>query len=267
MAKRFKLKLSFPSFQLCRSKKLSKFPGNPVPAIYRLSPVNPKARDIAYPHMPAPPPTTPEDHARCRPVYCDSRFCKAGGDKGRKVKSDGSRRSVTTSVSSRRSNNFLMDQDEDSESLISGLNSFSDKFDFVETVRERETSSHVISSAEKVQKQRFQRSEMTRKEKKTTMSAAGSMTRRTVEGKVKESFAVVKKSKDPYEDFKKSMLEMIMEMEMFEARDLEQLLQSFLSLNSRHYHGVIARAFMEIWQELFSEPRDDDNKKYSKDRS
>ncbi|KAI9113213.1 hypothetical protein K1719_015738 [Acacia pycnantha] len=266
MAKRFKLKLSFPSFQLCRSKKLSKFPGNPVPAIYRLSPVNPKARDLAYPRMPDPPPTTPEDHARSRPVYCDSRFCKVGGDRGKKVKSSGSRRSVPTSVSSRRSN-FLMDQDEESESLISGLNSFSDEFDFVEAVRERETSSHVISSAQKVQKQRFQRSEMTRKKKKTTMSAAGSMKRLTVEGKVKESFTVVKKSKDPYEDFKKSMLEMIMEMEMFEARDLEQLLQSYLSLNSRHYHGVIARAFMEIWQELFSEPRDDDDKKYPKDRS
>ena len=68
---------------------------------------------------------------------------------------------------------------------------------------------------------------------------------------MKESFAVVKKSKDPYEDFRKSMMEMITEMEMSEAEDLEQLLQCFLALNSRSYHAVIVRAFMEIWQQMF----------------
>ncbi|KAF2302283.1 hypothetical protein GH714_033983 [Hevea brasiliensis] len=73
----------------------------------------------------------------------------------------------------------------------------------------------------------------------------------TVEGKVRESFAVVKKSEDPYEDFKRSMMEMILEKQMFEVTDLEQLLQCFLSLNSRHYHGVIVEAFSEIWEDLF----------------
>ncbi|PWA49880.1 ovate family protein 7 [Artemisia annua] len=68
-----------------------------------------------------------------------------------------------------------------------------------------------------------------------------------VEGKIKESFAVVKKSEDPYDDFKKSMMEMIMEKQMFEEHDLEQLLQCFLSLNSRFHHGVIVDAFSEIW--------------------
>ncbi|XP_054796384.1 transcription repressor OFP7-like [Prosopis cineraria] len=260
MAKRFKLKLGIPSFQLCRSKQLSNFPGNPVPAIYRLSPVNPRARDVANPYMPDPPPTTPENHYLSRPVCCESKFRKMGREKGKKVKPAGDRRSVTSVVSSRtRRGNFLMDQDEESESLVSGLNIFSDEFCH-EAAREREIGRHVISSAEKAPKQIFQRSEMTGRKKTTKTSAAGSMTWRTVEGKVKESFTVVKKSKDPYEDFKKSMLEMIMEMEMFETRDLEQLLQCFLTLNSRHYHGIIARAFMEIWQELFSEPCVDDKK-------
>nr|DAD40682.1 TPA_asm: hypothetical protein HUJ06_015005 [Nelumbo nucifera] len=72
-----------------------------------------------------------------------------------------------------------------------------------------------------------------------------------MEGKVRESYAVVKKSKDPYEDFKRSMLEMILEKQMFEAKDLEQLLQCFLSLNSRQHHGVIVEAFSEIWESLF----------------
>ncbi|OMO56865.1 hypothetical protein CCACVL1_26201 [Corchorus capsularis] len=75
----------------------------------------------------------------------------------------------------------------------------------------------------------------------------------TVEyGKVRESFAVVKKSEDPYEDFKRSMMEMILEKQMFEDKDLEQLLHCFLSLNARHHHGVIVQAFSEIWEALFS---------------
>lgn len=73
----------------------------------------------------------------------------------------------------------------------------------------------------------------------------------TADGKVKESVAVVKKSKDPYEDFKRSMLEMILEKQMFEAKDLEELLHCFLSLNSRQYHGVIVEAFSDIWETLF----------------
>ncbi|KAL6012356.1 hypothetical protein ACLOJK_002843 [Asimina triloba] len=72
------------------------------------------------------------------------------------------------------------------------------------------------------------------------------------EGKVKESFAVVKRSEDPYGDFRRSMLEMIVEKEMYEKEDLEQLLHCFLSLNSQAHHGVIVQAFSEIWEILFS---------------
>ncbi|XP_073148259.1 uncharacterized protein [Henckelia pumila] len=74
----------------------------------------------------------------------------------------------------------------------------------------------------------------------------------TVDGKVKESFAVVKKSADPYEDFKNSMMEMILEKQMFEKKDLEQMLQCFLSLNSRHYHGIILQAFSHILDSIFT---------------
>ncbi|KAL0395983.1 UNVERIFIED_CONTAM: Transcription repressor OFP7 [Sesamum calycinum] len=77
----------------------------------------------------------------------------------------------------------------------------------------------------------------------------------TVDGKVKESFAIVKRSEDPYEDFKSSMMDMIMEKQMFEEKDLEQLLQCFLSLNSRQYHGIIVEAFSEIWEAIFTVDR------------
>lgn len=73
----------------------------------------------------------------------------------------------------------------------------------------------------------------------------------TVEGKVRGSVAVAKKSVDPYEDFKRSMLEMILQKQMFEAKDLEQLLLCFLSLNSSKYHRIIAEAFSDIWEILF----------------
>ncbi|XP_057785799.1 transcription repressor OFP8-like [Salvia miltiorrhiza] len=71
---------------------------------------------------------------------------------------------------------------------------------------------------------------------------------------VNESFVVLKRSADPYQDFKKSMLEMIVERRIFEPRDLEQLLMSFLSLNSRMHHKAILKAFSEIWKEVFSPP-------------
>ncbi|XP_050216036.1 transcription repressor OFP8 [Mercurialis annua] len=71
-------------------------------------------------------------------------------------------------------------------------------------------------------------------------------------GKVKDSFAVVKSSSDPYNDFRTSMVEMIVEKQIFTAKDLEQLLQCFLSLNSDNHHNIILEVFTEIWEALFS---------------
>ncbi|XP_038991505.1 transcription repressor OFP8-like [Hibiscus syriacus] len=69
--------------------------------------------------------------------------------------------------------------------------------------------------------------------------------------KVRDSFAVVKHSSDPYNDFRTSMVEMIIERQMFGADDLKQLLQCLLSLNSHHHHRIIVKAFTEIWKTLF----------------
>ncbi|KAJ6799394.1 transcription repressor OFP7-like [Iris pallida] len=67
----------------------------------------------------------------------------------------------------------------------------------------------------------------------------------------KSGFPVTKRSKDPYADFRDSMVEMIVERQMFGAKDLEQLLRSYLSLNSPHHHPVILRAFADISEVLF----------------
>lgn len=73
-------------------------------------------------------------------------------------------------------------------------------------------------------------------------------------GKVRESIAVVKSSRDPYGDFRSSMMEMIVEKEIFAAEDLEQLLHCFLSLNSTNHHQIIVEVFSEIWEALFHCP-------------
>ncbi|XP_009770588.1 uncharacterized protein LOC107801196 [Nicotiana tabacum] len=76
--------------------------------------------------------------------------------------------------------------------------------------------------------------------------------RRAAKSGVKGSLAVVKKSSDPYSDFRVSMLEMIMENQIFAAKDLEKLLECFLSLNSQNHHEVIIEVFTEICEALFS---------------
>ncbi|KAM7274924.1 hypothetical protein ACFE04_016790 [Oxalis oulophora] len=71
--------------------------------------------------------------------------------------------------------------------------------------------------------------------------------------KVKDSFAVVKSSKDPYNDFRTSMVEMIMEKQIFGVKELEDLLQCFLNLNADRHHRIIVEVFTEIWEALFSD--------------
>ncbi|KAL1309476.1 hypothetical protein HN51_052161 [Arachis hypogaea] len=273
MAKGFKLKFNIPLFQMCRSKDPSAFPGNPVvPAIYRLSPVNPKEHDVGYPSsllVPPPPPSSPEHRGSkvTSRIMSLRQMCR-DDHRDKQVNTRGRR--STSSVPSRRSN-VAVDNEEESESLISCTTSFSDDSYSLKPERDLVSSSsgsrrHMrrISSVKKVQRMRFNTARLelpeteqvkkTKTKTKTKVVSTASTTRMrrsSAEGKVRESFAVVKKSKDPYEDFKRSMVEMIREMEMRDAEDLQQLLQCFLALNSRCYHDVIVRAFMEIWQEMF----------------
>ncbi|XP_027349290.1 transcription repressor OFP6-like [Abrus precatorius] len=68
----------------------------------------------------------------------------------------------------------------------------------------------------------------------------------------REGVAVEKDSDDPYLDFRHSMLQMILENEIYSKEDLRELLNCFLQLNSPYHHGVIVRAFTEIWNGVFS---------------
>ncbi|EXB59123.1 hypothetical protein L484_014618 [Morus notabilis] len=180
-------------------------------------------------------------------------------------------RTIRVSTSSAESGLFSSDgfdddvDDEEIETLVSTSRSFST--DSLGTIRELAAPNHHPTTTtrrnkkkkkKKVAKRRVSESEWwstTETSSETAAPARLSVFQRlipcSVEGKVRESFAVVKRSEDPYEDFKRSMMEMILEKQMFDDKDLEQLLHCFLSLNSKHHHGAIVRAFIEIWEVLF----------------
>ncbi|KAH7567285.1 hypothetical protein ACOSP7_010904 [Xanthoceras sorbifolium] len=337
MAKRLKLKLSrvIPALQFCRSKRSSAFVETPLPAIYRLSPINPKVFDVIYPSLPAPPPSTPEHRfikrnlsSKLVSVGCTS--CRSagsctqnnipssdygsvktpehswkkeearwyvvpraregkGGSKIYDASSDNdmqpacvkqntkTRRNKTekkrvVSVSSHESGCFSSEEEEGEETetpVSSSIRSFSDEYSSSELDHSTESTSDrffnstenkpkkkkVNTNIKKIRRLKRYASKNYKSPGKESEARTSVLSRMripsTVEGKVRESVAVVKKSVDPYGDFKQSMWEMILEKQMFEAKDLEQLLQCFLSLNSSQYHGTIVEAFSEIWEVLF----------------
>uniref|UniRef100_A0A5B7BWR0 Transcription repressor n=1 Tax=Davidia involucrata TaxID=16924 RepID=A0A5B7BWR0_DAVIN len=65
-----------------------------------------------------------------------------------------------------------------------------------------------------------------------------------------DSFAVVKCSFDPLQDFRDSMLEMIIEKGIRQPEELEELLACYLTLNSDEYHDLIIKVFRQVWFEL-----------------
>ncbi|KAA3453623.1 transcription repressor OFP7-like [Gossypium australe] len=254
MAKRcFKLKFSciIPYFQFCRSKKPSKLPETSVSF---LSTVNPKASDVGYSDLsfPAPPPSTPDysfvkRHLSPKVASVDC-GCRA-------ARSCRSRYSTTPDVSFESTQLQVMAKAHNSklqwrtyEASVSGKSNGKYK---VNRKEKKKAKMATVSNKKKMKRLRSKKHKGLSTENKNPPWKGSIESPRTAEEKVAESVVVVKKSEDPYEDFKRSMLEMIMEKQMFEAKDLEQLLQCFLSLNSKEYHGIIVEAFTEIWEALF----------------
>ncbi|XP_076888182.1 uncharacterized protein LOC143538518 [Bidens hawaiensis] len=65
-----------------------------------------------------------------------------------------------------------------------------------------------------------------------------------------DSFAILKSSYDPQQDFRDSMMEMIIENGIRQREDLEELLACYLTLNCDAYHHLIVKVFKEVWLEL-----------------
>jgi uncharacterized protein (TIGR01568 family) len=55
---------------------------------------------------------------------------------------------------------------------------------------------------------------------------------------------------NPRRDFIESMMEMIKENKVDAPEDLQELLECYLLLNSKEYHGVIMEVFRAIWLEI-----------------
>lgn len=73
---------------------------------------------------------------------------------------------------------------------------------------------------------------------------------------VRESVPVAVESAEPYEDFRESMVQMVVEKEIYAWDDLNDLLTQFLTLNSPRHHPLILHAFADLWTRngLFSPP-------------
>ncbi|CAM8967249.1 unnamed protein product [Rhodiola kirilowii] len=61
-----------------------------------------------------------------------------------------------------------------------------------------------------------------------------------------DSIAVEKHSFDPYNDFQQSILQMIVQKRIYSKSDLQELLNSFLQLNSPFHHHTIIKAFTDL---------------------
>ncbi|XP_028769467.1 probable transcription repressor OFP9 [Neltuma alba] len=63
--------------------------------------------------------------------------------------------------------------------------------------------------------------------------------------------AMEKSSYDPREDFRESMVEMIMANRLQDAKELRSLLNYYVSMNSQEYHSLILEVFHEVCTNLF----------------
>ncbi|XP_027932981.1 transcription repressor OFP3-like [Vigna unguiculata] len=65
-----------------------------------------------------------------------------------------------------------------------------------------------------------------------------------------ESFAVIKSSIDPKQDFRDSMIEMIIENQIIQPEEMEDLLACYLTLNADEYHDLIIKVFRKVWFDM-----------------
>ncbi|XP_058211425.1 transcription repressor OFP8-like [Rhododendron vialii] len=102
-----------------------------------------------------------------------------------------------------------------------------------------------------VRRERERRNERREEARRRVVVVDGKVTWSSTEKRRTVALWWEKQSSDPYVDFTTSMVEMIVEKQIFGARDLEDLLETFLSVNSHHHHRVIVEVFTEICDALF----------------
>ncbi|MED6134965.1 hypothetical protein PIB30_041937 [Stylosanthes scabra] len=65
-----------------------------------------------------------------------------------------------------------------------------------------------------------------------------------------DRFAVIKCSLDPRQDFRDSMIEMIIEKRIRNPEEMEELLACYLTLNADEYHDLIIQVFRQVWFQM-----------------
>ncbi|XP_051123901.1 transcription repressor OFP8-like [Andrographis paniculata] len=257
-----KLKLSYlPSFQICRPKKPSSMAKSPVPAVKLMySPVNCKSFDISYLSFPDAPPSTPSmisPFEYTSHPYSERRNREKLSNLSNSDETSSpvtpSRNGKKSYVSAAEKSKAMANSYENDDNVLSSPPSFNSSYDHLKYSFKTGKKSMQQTNIRPQRLKNFQSKERySRDEHREIKSAIPSKFMPCIRNaKVNESFVVVKKSVDPYEDFKNSMLEMVLEKEMFDPKELEHLLMSFLSLNSRIHHEVIIKAFTEIMQRVF----------------
>ncbi|KAF5728893.1 transcription repressor OFP9 [Tripterygium wilfordii] len=96
---------------------------------------------------------------------------------------------------------------------------------------------------EKLDQMIKERQEARRREKRKQRSHGGT--------KFIVMVAMEKCSYDPTEDFRESMVEMIMANRIEDPKDLRSLLNYYLSVNSEEHHRIILEVFHEVCSNLF----------------
>ncbi|KAI3864352.1 hypothetical protein MKX03_024193 [Papaver bracteatum] len=189
----------------------------------------------------------------CYHDFYDDRERKKKTKKKQPVKKNNKKKPSLIRLSSSSSGWFSSEEEEDDD-YYEDVKQQQENED--ETERFFSSRSFSSSSSESQRRKkthlRRKRAELRRRSRSGRDIMTESTTKKDVGLGIGESFAVVKRSSDPHSDFRTSMVEMIIEKQIFSAKDLEKLLQCFLSLNSSHHHRVIVQVFTEIWDALFS---------------
>lgn len=89
-----------------------------------------------------------------------------------------------------------------------------------------------------------------RRRRRHSSSSISAVLPADLQGVVGDSIALVKMSDNPYEDFRQSMYEMIMEKDLEESMDVEELLYCYLTLNAPEHYELIEEVFSEVWSAI-----------------
>ncbi|KAF8087474.1 hypothetical protein N665_0584s0008 [Sinapis alba] len=168
-----------------------------------------------------------KQNKQSKPETRESRICRALCCSN-KARLSISSSSSSSSVESDRHSNFS-----DQHCSLSSLTHYMVQEKLEQMIRETQEATH----QEKLRQQKMRR----RRRSKSSISNT----------KFIVMMAMEKCSYDPREDFRESMVEMIVANKIRDADELRSLLEYYLSMNPREYRSAILEIFYEVCADLF----------------